>query len=995
MRGYRDHGLRTLDEYVEKAGQEAWNRLCDVARRSSELFDEGIVAWMLANASQAPGSVVCALIQVARQDRGRREALSRAAKEVIAANKGDGLGAAGYHLHECNVVLDHEWLAVARAWYDADPEGAWGILESAAMYRPEFVLPVHLEWFEPRRAAGAVDWFTTLFSLARHDPSEAPRLVERALRQFGEHPAAAVEGAYRAASDVKELLSPALLDAVQHHLAANAEKGWDFFEAAVRKSPELFDDALLDRLNAAATTEPKSLFSVLRVLMSEDGDRRRGIMDRYVALIRRFPAEGIDASRYAFQRDDIRMVRPEFVKAVCEGFASNTSGAFEILSHCLHDRPELIGRPEVEAALANITHDTRADFWFFRELLKLRPEFTPEATLALFQVVAVTPTRHRHSREEEIAEITAISEAAHIKTGLEEALRQPLKAGSRRARALMAIMFRQKMRARRHVLLEALRNAAQATLDRTDVPPGDYKEDPHRFCPVWDFVMFIIDNSGDDVVSTAAAEKFLEGAFQLVYLCQTRNEYGNFLAGLDTMFPPAHPFPPRTEFLSADPELSTLYRLVIELARRFKVEPRLAPLDRFASRLQDAEIELRAISEELEKAEGPRKGKLLEREKTLNQHVAWWINPLYPKAFSDEAAEKRLPEAARAFLRREKKDLAKHLRDVLRAEAIRIAIAAVDTTRVDLYRNRLREVLGHDVDISKVEPKILPSFLWFQAIGHMANNTKYLKRLIEDRIAGRAHDWLRTEPAAADWAKRVEAGQPGVKLDRWRAAFEKAYQYRPKDALAEKRRRIKADLSQAKMLLEKAGAKGIGTETYEELATKLAELKMPPSAEEPKDGEKKPAATAPDPALLEEVSMNLERVRLAELTPDSDFEGRIVLAVETDPFEILFMGEYGFASCLSLRGSNAWSAVSNAVDVDKVIIWAKEPGGNVVGRRLLALTPDGVLTFRTYVNRHGLALDRIFEQFVEDYAAHCGTKVTHAGRSGPLLSDRWYDDGSI
>ena len=142
-------------------------------------------------------------------------------------------------------------------------------------------------------------------------------------------------------------------------------------------------------------------------------------------------------------------------------------------------------------------------------------------------------------------------------------------------------------------------------------------------------------------------------------------------------------------------------------------------------------------------------------------------------------------------------------------------------------------------------------------------------------------------------------------------------------------------------------------------------------------------------------STSIVQRRLSEATPDSDYEGRILLTVETDPFEILFMGEYGFASCLSLRGSNAWSAVSNAIDIDKVIVWAKEPGGNVVGRRLLALIPDGVLVYRTYTNRHGLALDQVFDEFVEEYAAHCGTRITHGGRAGPLLSDRWYDDGAI
>ena len=85
-------------------------------------------------------------------------------------------------------------------------------------------------------------------------------------------------------------------------------------------------------------------------------------------------------------------------------------------------------------------------------------------------------------------------------------------------------------------------------------------------------------------------------------------------------------------------------------------------------------------------------------------------------------------------------------------------------------------------------------------------------------------------------------------------------------------------------------------------------------------GDDAAAGEEPDPAVLKEVSLNLERARIAEATPESDFEGRITFTVESDPFEILFMGEYGFASCLSLRGSNAWSAVSNAIDVDKTMV---------------------------------------------------------------------------
>ena len=38
---------------------------------------------------------------------------------------------------------------------------------------------------------------------------------------------------------------------------------------------------------------------------------------------------------------------------------------------------------------------------------------------------------------------------------------------------------------------------------------------------------------------------------------------------------------------------------------------------------------------------------------------------------------------------------------------------------------------------------------------------------------------------------------------------------------------------------------------------------------------------------------------------------------------------------------------------------------------------------------------RAFDEFVAAYAAHCGTVVAHGGHPGPLLSDRWYDDGAL
>ena len=48
-----------------------------------------------------------------------------------------------------------------------------------------------------------------------------------------------------------------------------------------------------------------------------------------------------------------------------------------------------------------------------------------------------------------------------------------------------------------------------------------------------------------------------------------------------------------------------------------------------------------------------------------------------------------------------------------------------------------------------------------------------------------------------------------------------------------------------------------------------------------------------------------------------------------------------------------------------VQMYLRDPAGNIVGRRLIALTPQGVVSYRTYTNRHGLSLDGFFEKFLD------------------------------
>lgn len=369
----------------------------------------------------------------------------------------------------------------------------------------------------------------------------------------------------------------------------------------------------------------------------------------------------------------------------------------------------------------------------------------------------------------------------------------------------------------------------------------------------------------------------------------------------------------------------------------------------------------------------------------LADRLAARRDPEYARAFRDPPANGEPASEARWWAARERRVAEKRAAAALRAELARLAVEAVERARRGLYETWIGWILGRKADIARGDPSILPAFLFVGALGSLPNNRKWLARLVEDRIEGRPHDGMWTEPEVLAWKERVARARPGVRFERWRAPFRRACAYRPADAAAERRRRIQADLAPARALLERAGVGGLKDSSYEEIRRALETARAPRE-----EGE-----AVPDPRLLEEVEMNLERVRLVSQTPESDYEGCITLEVETDPIRVLFMGEYGFASCLSPRGSSVWSPVSNAIDVDKAVVWAKEAGGNVVGRRLIALTPQGVVSYRTYANRHGLALDGMFEDFIEAYALHGGTRVTHGVSPGPLLSDRWYDDGPL
>lgn len=119
------------------------------------------------------------------------------------------------------------------------------------------------------------------------------------------------------------------------------------------------------------------------------------------------------------------------------------------------------------------------------------------------------------------------------------------------------------------------------------------------------------------------------------------------------------------------------------------------------------------------------------------------------------------------------------------------------------------------------------------------------------------------------------------------------------------------------------------------------------------------------------------------------------LQFETDSAETLLMG-YHFDTCLSPHGFNFFSAVVNAVDINKRVLFARDHKGQVVARCLFAIGDGGtIVVFRAYCHDSALEFDRHVARIAQLLADELGTVVSRSDRVSPLMTPDWYDDGAV
>src|SRR5688572_22592356 len=139
LRRGRDVGAATLEEYFAKGGYEPWNRLCDYARSHGGQVDDATLDLAAREMGRAPGSFFALLLILAAKQPERREKAIALFREHLPRFPAEAMASAGYNLHEFHFLMDRTWIDDAFRFHDQGPEGAWGILESAAMYESKFL----------------------------------------------------------------------------------------------------------------------------------------------------------------------------------------------------------------------------------------------------------------------------------------------------------------------------------------------------------------------------------------------------------------------------------------------------------------------------------------------------------------------------------------------------------------------------------------------------------------------------------------------------------------------------------------------------------------------------------------------------------------------------------------------------------------------------------------------------------------------------------------
>jgi len=289
----------------------------------------------------------------------------------------------------------------------------------------------------------------------------------------------------------------------------------------------------------------------------------------------------------------------------------------------------------------------------------------------------------------------------------------------------------------------------------------------------------------------------------------------------------------------------------------------------------------------------------------------------------------------------------------------------------NLIERTLESIVGGTYQIDMIDEDITNAILVYSNI---TDNKQLLAALIKDTLEGEPLRVYDSEPNRNAISKYRSMG---VNMDKWMSGITRTYTPQKNEDVA------KAKEEQMQFHRQEA------LKIFRDIGYNIEEGNIFEEYEKIKNREDIGAGVKAD--LLTQ----LHAIKSIESAIYNSRVGEIIIHKETKPMKVLEMGNVVSNSCLALGRGKTYSAVANAADVNKAVLYAIMQG-EIIGRKLIALNEDGeIVQFRTYNNRLDLNLDLLFGRYLVDLSQETSAKLGNNGTVPTIMSQRWYNDGIV
>lgn len=147
---------------------------------------------------------------------------------------------------------------------------------------------------------------------------------------------------------------------------------------------------------------------------------------------------------------------------------------------------------------------------------------------------------------------------------------------------------------------------------------------------------------------------------------------------------------------------------------------------------------------------------------------------------------------------------------------------------------------------------------------------------------------------------------------------------------------------------------------------------------------------------LKDKSINPDPWLVSETWQEKTADGKPYNLFFTDQvIDYLLMG-FHFQTCLTPGNVNFFSTLSNAVDINKKVLYGKTEDGHVIGRCLFAINEHGeVVTFHRYQHEEASGFGDAVDRYAEHLAKQMGSDLSDDSNIESLVASRWYNDSAV